>query len=44
MPEIKHDPSGNYYTLSYDGIFIGNFDTYSEAQKEAEQLESEGLL
>ena len=44
MPEIEHDPSGTYYTLFYNGIFIGNFDTYSEAQKEVEQLESEGLL
>jgi len=33
MPEIKRDPRG-YYTLYIDGVFAGNFDTRSEADRE----------
>lgn len=38
--EIQHNRRG-YYTLYKDGIFEGNYDTFSEAVKALEELEEE---
>ena len=36
--EIQHNRRG-YYTLYKDGIFEGNYDTFSEAVKAQKELE-----
>jgi hypothetical protein len=36
--EIQHNRRG-YYTLYKDGIFEGNYDTFSEAVKALEEIE-----
>lgn len=37
MSEIKRDKRG-FYTLYIDGIFEGNYDTYTEAAHAYEQI------
>ena len=37
--EIKRDERG-FYTLYIDGVFAGNYDSYTEAVHDYEQLQS----
>lgn len=38
LVEFKHNRRG-YYTLYIDGVFEGNYDTFSEAVKALEEIE-----
>ncbi len=35
--EIKRSSKGPYWTLTVDGVFEGNFDTFGEALREYEE-------
>lgn len=37
MAEIKHDNRG-FYTLYIDGVFKGNYDTYTEAVQACDKI------